>query len=98
MGGLNVVCNNAGVSFFADERPHSDTLISVNLVGIISREIPKLSNSSLKPMHACMQRKREANIYAYIFRFVSQIRLDGNRLRILCYIYDVLDLNVLFVK
>jgi hypothetical protein len=52
MGGLNVVCNNAGVSFFADERPHSDTLISVNLVGIISREIPKLSNSSLKPMHA----------------------------------------------
>jgi hypothetical protein len=52
MGGLNVVCNNAGVCIFADERPHSDTLISVNLVGIISREIPKLSNSSLKPMHA----------------------------------------------
>jgi hypothetical protein len=44
-----------------------------------------------------MQRKREANIYAYIFRFVSQIRLDGNRYEYYV-IYDVLDLNVLFVK
>ncbi len=33
MGGLNVVCNNAGVVFFEDEKPHSDKLISVNLVG-----------------------------------------------------------------
>ena len=33
MGGLNVVCNNAGVLVFEDEKHHSDKLISVNLVG-----------------------------------------------------------------
>ncbi|CAB4019686.1 15-hydroxyprostaglandin dehydrogenase [NAD(+)]-like [Paramuricea clavata] len=36
MGGLNVVCNNAGVAFYEDEGTHSDEIISINLGGIIN--------------------------------------------------------------
>ena len=32
MGGLNVLCNNAGVASYTDERNRFDEIISVNLV------------------------------------------------------------------